>query len=113
MNVLFVAVYTTFPNLEDAKHFGIRVIEEHLAACVNIISDVRSIYRWKETIEEENEVIVWVKTRESLVETLEKLLKSVHSYETPAFAVYKIHTGSEEYLQWLRETTAKLNINRH
>ena len=106
VNYVFVAVYTTFPNLEEARHFSKKVIEERLGACANIISHVRSIYRWKETIEEKDEVIVWLKTRESLIENVKELLKSVHSYDTPAFAVYKIHTGSEEYLRWLREETA-------
>ncbi len=109
---MFVAIYTTFPTLEEAKQFGWTVIEKRLGACVNIISDVISFYRWKETIEEENEFIVWLKTRETLVENVEKLLKSVHSYETPAFVVYKIHTGSEEYLNWLSEETEKSNIDR-
>ncbi|MHA1976404.1 MAG: divalent-cation tolerance protein CutA [Candidatus Hodarchaeales archaeon] len=112
MNVMYSAIYTTFPTLEQAKKFGRQVIEERLGACVNIISDVTSIYRWKESIEEEKEFIVWLKTRDSLVNRVEKLLKSIHSYEIPAFAVYKIHSGSEKYLQWLSEETADSNINR-
>ena len=109
---MFVAIYTTFPTLKEASLFSRKAIEERLGACANIISGVKSIYRWNETIEEEEEVIVWLKTRESLVKSVEILLKSVHPYDTPAFVVYKIHTGSEEYLQWIKKETTKLNINK-
>ena len=112
VNAMYTAIYTTFSTLEEATKFGRNVIEERLGACVNIIPDVISIYRWKENIEEEKEYIVWLKTRESLVERVEELLKLVHSYETPAFAVYKIHSGSEEYLRWLGEETLNSNIDR-
>ncbi len=104
--IMFVAIYTTFADIENAKLFGREVIEKRLGACVNIIPNVISIYRWNEEIEVEPEIIVWLKTREKLVTKVESLLKEIHSYETPAFAVYKIHTGSEEYLKWLGEETS-------
>ncbi len=109
---MFVAVYTTFASIEDAKAFGRKIVEERLGACVNILPNIISIYRWKENIEEEPEVVVWMKTREVLVQKVKTVLKSIHPYDLPAFAVYKIDTGSEEYLQWLSEETMPLNIDR-
>ena len=111
MTNVFVAIYTTFADIKNAKRFGKKIIEKRLGACVNIISNVLSIYRWEGSIEEELEILVWLKTRENLVPKVEAMLKDMHSYDTPAFVVYKIHTGSEEYLKWLADETDTSNIN--
>lgn len=102
---MFVAIYTTFPNLEKAKVFGRLLVVDRLAACVNIFPNITSIYRWNGKIEEDQEVIVWLKTRETLIEEVHEKLIKIHSYEVPAFVVYKILTGSEEYLQWIKTET--------
>lgn len=111
MKNLYCGIYTTFSEYEEAKKFGNQILKEKLAACVNIISGVSSIYRWNGRIEEEQELIMWIKTRESLIEEIKKLLSEVHSYELPAFVVYEIKSGSEEYLRWLNEETRHSNIN--
>ncbi len=86
-------------------------MEKKLAACVNIIPEVTSIYRWKGKVVEESEIIMWIKTRKSLIEKIKKLLNEVHSYELPAFVVYNINSGSQEYLRWLNSETQYLDIN--
>ena len=111
MNNLYCGIYTTFSNYGEAKKLGNQILKEKMAACVNIIPGVTSIYRWDGKILEEKELIMWIKTRESLIEDIKKLLSKNHSYEIPAFAVYKIKSGSEEYLQWLNDETRNLDIN--
>ena len=111
MNDLYCGIYTTFSNYGEAKEFGNQILKEKLAACVNIIPGVTSIYRWKGQIMEEEELIMWIKTRESLIEDIKKTLSKNHSYELPAFVVYKIKSGSKEYLQWLYDETRNLDIN--
>ena len=103
---MFVAIYTTFPNDQEARKLGKKLVEERLAACVNILPNITSIYRWNGKIEEDQEVIVWIKTKETLIEEVRKILKKVHSYDVPAFVVYKILTGSEEYLKWMEAETS-------
>jgi periplasmic divalent cation tolerance protein len=102
---MFVAIYTTFSNLEIAKKYARILIDNRLSACVNLIPNILSIYRWDGKTEESQEYIVWIKTRESLIEKVYSKLKEIHSYDVPAFAVYRISSGSEEYLQWIKDET--------
>ena len=102
---MFVAIYTTFESLEEAKEFSHILLEKKLAACVNLIKDVHSVYRWKGKIEEATEIILWCKTQDFLIEKIHSLIDESHSYDLPAFVVYPIHTGSEKYLKWISEET--------
>lgn len=106
MLTVFVAIYSTFPNMESAKHFGKILVEQKLVACVNLIGNIFSIYRWQETIEEDSEVIFWAKTQETKIEPIYELLKIHHPYELPAFVIYPIKSGSEPYLSWLIAETS-------
>ncbi|UCG89735.1 MAG: divalent-cation tolerance protein CutA [Candidatus Heimdallarchaeota archaeon] len=108
---MFVAIYTTFDSLKEAKAFGHLLIEKKLAACVNLIHDVHSIYRWKGKIEEATEIILWCKTQDSLIEEIQAMIQESHPYDLPAFVVYPIHSGSEAYLKWIAEETQPLDIN--
>ncbi|MFX1286228.1 MAG: divalent-cation tolerance protein CutA [Promethearchaeota archaeon] len=108
---MFVAIYTTFDSLEEAKAFGHLLIEKKLVACVNLIHNVHSIYRWKGNIEEATEIILWSKTQDFLIEKIQTIFQESHSYDLPAFVVYPIHSGSEAYLKWISGETRPLNIN--
>lgn len=102
---MYIAIYTTFDSPEEAKKFAHLLLEKKFAACVNLISDVQSIYRWKGKIEEANEIILWCKTQDFLVEEIQSMIQESHSYELPAFVVYPIHSGSEKYLKWIADET--------
>jgi periplasmic divalent cation tolerance protein len=102
---MYVAIYTTFESLKEAKEFSHLLLEKKLAACVNLIKDVHSIYRWKGKIEEATEIIVWCKTQDFLIDKIHSLIQEFHSYDLPAFVVYPIHSGSENYLKWITEET--------
>jgi len=102
---MYVALYTTVSNLDDAKQFGHLLVKKKLVACVNIIPRVLSIYSWKGQIEEESEVILWCKTQKHLLEKIQNEFQTSHPYELPAFAVYPIEAGSDEYLKWITEVT--------
>jgi periplasmic divalent cation tolerance protein len=109
---MYVAIYTTFQDIEEAKKFGRILIDERLAACVNVVPNVISLYRWDEAVQEDKEVIVWIKTRKTLIQEIHSKLITTHSYDVPAFIVYNIHSGSDEYLQWINsETKEDLQIN--
>ncbi len=99
---MFSIIYITAGNIDEAKNIGRRLVEERLAACVNIFP-ITSIYRWKENIEEANEFVILAKTRSEKVKDIEKRVKQLHSYEVPCVISFKINSGSEDYLNWIME----------
>ncbi|MFX0085091.1 MAG: divalent-cation tolerance protein CutA [Candidatus Hodarchaeota archaeon] len=102
---MFVAIYTTFDNIEEAKRIGRILVDEKLVACVNLLPNIVSIYPWEGKIEESEEIIMWCKTRDEKVENIKTVIENYHSYDLPAFIVYPIKTGSEAYLKWITDET--------
>jgi periplasmic divalent cation tolerance protein len=103
-----VLIYSTFPSPEAAEAVGRELVERRLAACVNILPGMTSIYRWEGAVARDSEAVMIVKTRESLSGKVIEAVKSRHSYTNPALIVLPILGGSTEYLRWLEEeTTAK------
>lgn len=81
------------------------LVLERLAACVNIVAPVRSIYRWRGTIEDEAEWMLMIKTRANLFPDLERRVRQLHSYEVPEVIALRIAFGSRPYLDWLMESS--------
>ncbi|MBI5588483.1 MAG: divalent-cation tolerance protein CutA [Deltaproteobacteria bacterium] len=102
-----IIVFMTAPNADEAASIGKKVVEEGIAACCNIISGLRSIYRWKGKISDEGEVLCLFKTRSELFDRLKKRLKELHSYETPEVISVDIDGGLPEYLAWIDDSTVK------
>jgi len=100
-----IVVLVTCGSEEEATKIGNSLIEERLAACVNMISPVRSIYRWKGKIWDEKEWMLIIKTQKRRFEELEKKVKSLHSYSVPEIIALPMVEGSIPYLKWLEETT--------
>jgi periplasmic divalent cation tolerance protein len=104
----FIVVFVTCGSEEEALKIAHSLVAERLAACVNLVSPVRSIYRWKGKIWDEKEWILFIKTQKERFEELEKKVKSLHSYSVPEIIGLPIVEGSSSYLQWLlKETTKK------
>src|SRR5512144_2104883 len=101
----FIIVLITAPKEEEAQRIAQDIVLSRLAACVNIVKDIRSIYRWKGKIEDEGEVLMIVKTRLDLFGNLKKRVKELHSYSVPEIIAVPLIEGSEEYLSWLKEET--------
>jgi len=101
----YMVVLITTPNEDEAVKISKILVEEKLAGCVNILKDIRSVYFWQGKIEDEQEVLMIVKTKSELFEELEKRVKSLHSYTVPEIIGIKIKKGSESYLNWLSEVT--------
>ena len=98
-----LAVHTSFSNRTDAVRVSRILVEEKLAACANILP-AQSIYRWKEKVEEEDEVIVILKTDDTNYPALEARLTKLHPYEVPMIVAHRIQAGSKSYLAWLAES---------
>ncbi len=96
-------IYITTSNKEEARKIGRKLVEERLAACVNIIDGMESIYRWEGEIKEANECILIAKTHYSKVRGLTNLVKKLHSYDCPCIVSMTIteDEGNKEYLDWL------------
>lgn len=92
---------------DEAVEIAHALVEERLAACVNIISPVRSIYRWEGKVWDEKEWLLIMKTQQKRFEDLEKKVKSLHSYSVPEVIALPIVEGSTSYLKWLEEMTEK------
>ena len=100
----YCSIYITTGIEDEARRIGRTLIEERLAACVNILP-IRSIYRWEEDIEEENEVAMFVKTRAELAGQVIERVKELHSYEVPCIVTLSIARGNPDYLKWIGEST--------
>ena len=98
---------TTCPTLEIATQLANDVIEQQLAACVNIIPAIKSVYKWKGKIEHDNESLLIIKTMKQQLASLEKLVLKLHPYETPEFISMPIESGSKAYLDWITTSLEK------
>lgn len=99
-------VYTTYPSIVEAEQAGRTLVERRLCACVNILPGMISHYRWQGAIERGEEVVMIIKTRASLAESVRAAVKELHSYSTPAIFVIAIESIDESYLDWLIAETA-------
>jgi periplasmic divalent cation tolerance protein len=91
----------TVPNIEEGKNIANILVESRLAACVNIIQNVFSIYRWRGNIERENELLLIIKTTEKKCDLLIQKVTEIHSYSNPECVAFKIEKGSNKYLDWI------------
>lgn len=98
---MYALVYITTSGEEESKKIGRVLVEEKLAACVNIISSIESIYLWKGEIEDDEESLLIAKTKVSNIDKIIKKVKEIHSYETPAILAIPIIEGSKDYLEYL------------
>lgn len=100
-----IVVLSTASSSDEAARIAKAVVEEGLAACVNIIQGVRSIYIWKDKLYDEHEALSVYKTRTELFERLEARIKELHSYEVPEVIALTAGKGSPEYLGWIDSVT--------
>jgi periplasmic divalent cation tolerance protein len=102
-----IVVFTTCDSEEQAAVLARTLVEQHLAACVNILPRVRSVYRWKDKIEDSAEVLLVIKSRRDLFPALRSSIEKLHTYEVPELIALPVVEGSEPYLAWLdRELNA-------
>jgi periplasmic divalent cation tolerance protein len=98
-------VYTTYPSIVEAERAGRSIVEQRLAACVNILPGMVSHYWWQGAIERGEEVVMIIKTRASLAERVSEAVKADHSYTTPAIMVVPVEQVDAAYLAWLLAET--------
>jgi periplasmic divalent cation tolerance protein len=104
-------VYVTAGSADEARIIGQTLVQERLAACVNILGGMQSIYWWQGNVESATETVLIAKTSESCIEALIERVKALHSYECPCVITLPILEGNAAYLQWITDsTTAPENL---
>jgi periplasmic divalent cation tolerance protein len=99
-------IFSTASSEEQAQSIAHALVTEQLAACVNIVGPIRSIYRWRDAIEDEREFLLLIKTRATLYVKVEKRIRELHSYEVAEVISSSIDRGSPPYVKWMLEATA-------
>ena len=107
-----IVVLTTVSTADAAHRLAQTLVEERLAACVNILAEMRSVYRWKGRVEQEVEQQLVIKTSAARLDALRARLVDLHPYELPEVLVLPVVAGSERYLQWVREETEQKSEGR-
>ena len=102
-----IVVLVTCGSEDEALGIARSLVEERLAACVNLVSPIRSIYRWEEKVWDEKEWLLVIKTQKQNFQELEKKVKSLHSYSVPEIIGLPIIEGASSYLEWLEAMTKK------
>ena len=101
----YVLVLTTLPGDTDASAFARAVVEERLAACVNVLPPMESVYRWEGEIQRDAERQIVMKTSRDRVPALWERMRELHPYDVPEFIVMPIVDGNDAYLRWIGEST--------
>jgi periplasmic divalent cation tolerance protein len=101
-----VIVLTTWPAEGAAAELAQTLVTERLAACVNVLGEMQSTYRWQGSVEVDRERQLVIKTTRAKLAALEARLGALHPYQLPEFLVLSVEAGSVGYLDWLRESTA-------
>ena len=101
---MFYLVMTTVKVRADADRIAKKIVDEKLAACVNVVPSISSTYRWKGKIERSRETLLLIKTSGEKLDKLVERIEELHSYEVPEIIALPIERGLPEYLKWLKES---------
>ena len=104
-------VLVTTPNNEEAERIADALVSERLAACVNIVPSIESIYRWEGKVTRDRESLMIIKTTDERYDELERRVKDLHSYRTPEVVSLGIERGSQDYIDWLRDSTRRDKVS--
>ena len=100
-----IIVFCTFPDVAEAKNIAPILVEKKLAACCSILPAITSFYTWESKIEENQEIMMMIKTSHKCYDQLEKQIKMLHSYSVPEIISVKVDQGSKAYLDWIFDST--------
>ena len=98
-------VYMTAKDREEATSLGRTLVEERLAACVNVLDGMTSLYWWEGKVQEDNEAVLIAKTADEKTEALIERAKALHSYDCPCIVALPVSAGNEAFLEWIEQET--------
>lgn len=100
-----ILIITNFPDKKTALALAEKLVEEHLAACVNVMAECSSVYRWEGKTEMALEIPLLIKTQWQHYDQVEQMIKAMHPYELPEVIIVPVNGGLPAYLQWIAEAT--------
>ncbi len=100
-----IVVFVTAASEPEATRLAEALVAEQLAACVNIVANIHSIYRWQGKVQQDREHLLIIKTRRAKFAALELRVRALHSYDVPEVIAVEVVDGSERYLAWIRDNT--------
>lgn len=103
----YLVIYCTCPNRQVAEHIANTLVDEYLAACVNIASEVTSVYRWQDQVQHDSEILLIIKTHNNTYPALETRIRTLHPYEVPEIIGLPICRGATDYLAWINSSVTK------
>ena len=106
-----VVILVTAANQDESRKIARRLVEAELAACVNILPPIESVYRWQGQITEDVECLLIIKSAMALYPEIEAEILKLHSYRTPEIICFRILEGSRDYLQWISESVKPAGVN--
>ena len=98
-----IVVFMTAATADEARRIANELVERQLAACVQILPEIESVYRWKDEVQREKEILILAKTTAAQFDGLEKAVRAIHSYETPEIVAVPMSQVSEPYRAWLSD----------
>ncbi len=101
----FVLVYMTAADVQEAEKIGETLVRQKLAACINILGPMHSLFWWQEAVQSEQETVVLAKTRVDLVDQLSDAVREIHSYDCPCIVALPIIGGNPEFINWIQTET--------
>jgi periplasmic divalent cation tolerance protein len=101
-----VLIYVTAGSGEEARELARALVEERLAACANVLGDIRSFYWWEGKVRDDGEVALILKTRDALVEKVTRRITELHSYSVPCVVALPITAGNPDFLDWIVNETS-------
>ncbi len=108
-----IMVLVTAASKQDAGKIGRALVKAELAACVNVLPGLRSLFRWEGRIADEREVLMLIKSRTDLFEPLARAVRRLHRYTVPEIIAFPIARGTADYLAWIRKSTRKSLKTKH
>lgn len=104
-------MFNTCNSAEIASSIAETLVNKKLAACVNIVNGIESVYQWQGKIEHEQEILLIIKTRQSLFSQLEQIIQELHNYELPEIIAVSVSSGEKNYLNWIQSATLATEQN--
>ena len=102
IRIFMIIVLTTTPNVEEAEDLAQKIVAEKLAACVQILPEIKSFYFWENEVQKESENLLLIKTLTEKFSDLEKFIQAQHSYDVPEIIALESNEISENYLNWIK-----------
>lgn len=105
MNMNYIIILCNTNSIDSAETIATFLVKEKLAACVNIVPKIKSIYTWQNKIEREDEVLMLIKTKQSLFAKVKEKIILLHPYDVPEIISINIQDGAKDYLNWISNNT--------